>query len=49
MTRPSARHVLPEFTERTSAGTRTTDPYSKLLQERIVLLGTPSTRPPRTT
>ncbi|MEU7407116.1 ATP-dependent Clp protease proteolytic subunit, partial [Streptomyces sp. NPDC044948] len=41
MTRPSARHVLPEFTERTSAGTRTTDPYSKLLQERIVLLGTP--------
>ncbi|MFD5654681.1 ATP-dependent Clp protease proteolytic subunit [Streptomyces sp. NPDC127039] len=40
MTRPSARHVLPEFTERTSAGTRTSDPYSKLLQERIVLLGT---------
>ncbi|MEU0471779.1 ATP-dependent Clp protease proteolytic subunit [Streptomyces olivaceus] len=41
MTRPSARHVLPEFTERTSAGTRTTDPYSKLLEERIVFLGTP--------
>ncbi|MEU8730389.1 ATP-dependent Clp protease proteolytic subunit [Streptomyces sp. CS113] len=41
MTRPSARHVLPEFTERTSAGARTTDPYSKLLQERIVFLGTP--------
>ncbi|MEU9638193.1 ATP-dependent Clp protease proteolytic subunit [Streptomyces tendae] len=41
MTRPSARHVLPEFTERTSAGTRTSDPYSKLLQERIVFLGTP--------
>ncbi|MGC0381232.1 ATP-dependent Clp protease proteolytic subunit [Streptomyces sp. SAI-129] len=41
MTRPSARHVLPEFTERTSSGTRTSDPYSKLLQERIVLLGTP--------
>ncbi|MGX1122050.1 ATP-dependent Clp protease protease subunit [Streptomyces ambofaciens] len=40
MTRPSARHVLPEFTERTSSGTRTSDPYSKLLQERIVLLGT---------
>ncbi|MFH8703118.1 ATP-dependent Clp protease proteolytic subunit [Streptomyces rubrogriseus] len=40
MTRPSARHVLPEFTERTSAGTRTSDPYSKLLQERIVFLGT---------
>ncbi|MBQ0962184.1 MULTISPECIES: ATP-dependent Clp protease proteolytic subunit [Streptomyces] len=41
MTRPSARHVLPEFTERTGAGTRTSDPYSKLLQERVVFLGTP--------
>ncbi|MFH8793278.1 ATP-dependent Clp protease proteolytic subunit [Streptomyces sp. NPDC017941] len=35
------RHVLPEFTERTSSGLRTLDPYSKLLEERIVLLGTP--------
>ncbi|MFE4646944.1 ATP-dependent Clp protease proteolytic subunit, partial [Streptomyces sp. NPDC056730] len=41
MNRPSARHVLPEFTERTSNGTRTLDPYSKLLEERIILLGTP--------
>lgn len=41
MTRPSARHVLPEFTERTSGGHRTLDPYSKLLEERIVFLGTP--------
>ncbi|MFF1678052.1 ATP-dependent Clp protease proteolytic subunit [Streptomyces sp. NPDC058256] len=41
MNRPSARHVLPEFTERTSAGHRTLDPYSKLLDERIVFLGTP--------
>ncbi|WP_133915236.1 ATP-dependent Clp protease proteolytic subunit [Streptomyces sp. NBC_00582] len=41
MTRPSARHVLPEFTERTSFGHRTMDPYSKLLEERIVFLGTP--------
>ncbi|MER6405646.1 ATP-dependent Clp protease proteolytic subunit [Streptomyces viridosporus] len=41
MTRPSARHVLPELTERTASGHRTTDPYAKLLQERIVLLGTP--------
>jgi ATP-dependent Clp protease protease subunit len=40
MSRPSARHVLPEFTERTASGQRTTDPYSKLLEERIVLLGT---------
>lgn len=40
MDRPSARYVLPEFTERTSAGARTMDPYSKLLEERIVFLGT---------
>ncbi|MER6620134.1 MULTISPECIES: ATP-dependent Clp protease proteolytic subunit [unclassified Streptomyces] len=40
MTRPSARHVLPELTERTASGNRTTDPYSKLLEERIVILGT---------
>lgn len=40
MTRPSARHVLPEFTARTTSGQRTTDPYAKLLQERIVILGT---------
>ncbi|MFJ8659464.1 ATP-dependent Clp protease proteolytic subunit [Streptomyces sp. NPDC093795] len=36
-----ARHVLPEFTERTSYGTRTLDPYSRLLASRIVFLGTP--------
>ncbi|WP_434587825.1 ATP-dependent Clp protease proteolytic subunit [Streptomyces sp. A5-4] len=36
----SARYVLPEFTERTSTGTRTMDPYSRLLEERIVFLGT---------
>ncbi|MFC9220065.1 ATP-dependent Clp protease proteolytic subunit [Streptomyces hygroscopicus] len=41
MERPTARYVLPEFTERTSSGTRTMDPYSKLLSERIVFLGTP--------
>ncbi|MFK0294249.1 ATP-dependent Clp protease proteolytic subunit [Streptomyces sp. NPDC090442] len=41
MLRPTARYVLPEFTERTSYGTRTLDPYSKLLDERIVFLGTP--------
>lgn len=39
--RPTARYVLPEFTERTSSGVRTMDPYSKLLSERIVFLGTP--------
>ncbi|MEU9125875.1 ATP-dependent Clp protease proteolytic subunit [Streptomyces sp. NPDC048506] len=41
MLQPTARYVLPEFTERTSQGTRTMDPYSKLLSERIVFLGTP--------
>ncbi|MFF8784684.1 ATP-dependent Clp protease proteolytic subunit [Streptomyces sp. NPDC015125] len=41
MLRPTARHVLPEFTERTAQGTRTMDPYSKLLGERIIFLGTP--------
>ncbi|MGW0881448.1 ATP-dependent Clp protease proteolytic subunit [Streptomyces sp. NPDC002671] len=41
MTRPSARHVLPEFTERTGTGHRTLDPYAKLFEERVVFLGTP--------
>ncbi|MFI8849537.1 ATP-dependent Clp protease proteolytic subunit [Streptomyces sp. NPDC053499] len=39
-TAPTARYVLPEFTERTSSGMRTMDPYSKLMEERIVFLGT---------
>jgi ATP-dependent Clp protease protease subunit len=38
--RPSARYVLPEFNERTTNGTRTLDPYSKLFEERIIFLGT---------
>lgn len=41
MQRATARHILPEFTERTSQGSRTQDPYSKLFSERIVFLGTP--------
>ncbi|MFE1885828.1 ATP-dependent Clp protease proteolytic subunit [Streptomyces diastatochromogenes] len=41
MSRPSARHVLPEFTERTGTGHRTLDPYSKLFESRVVFLGTP--------
>ncbi|MFE2293042.1 ATP-dependent Clp protease proteolytic subunit [Streptomyces sp. NPDC059452] len=41
MIRPAARYVLPEFHERTATGTRTMDPYSKLLSERIVFLGSP--------
>ncbi|GGY45952.1 ATP-dependent Clp protease proteolytic subunit [Streptomyces omiyaensis] len=35
-----ARHVLPEFSERTSYGLRTLDPYAKLLENRVVFLGT---------
>ncbi|MEU1629296.1 ATP-dependent Clp protease proteolytic subunit [Streptomyces sp. NPDC020096] len=41
MIRPTARYVLPEFTERTTQGLRTMDPYSKLLSERVVFLGAP--------
>ncbi|MCQ4040588.1 ATP-dependent Clp protease proteolytic subunit [Streptantibioticus rubrisoli] len=41
MVRPTARYVLPEFTERTAQGLRTMDPYSKLLSERVVFLGAP--------
>jgi len=41
MNRPTARSVLPEFTERTGYGQRTLDPYAKLLDERIVFLGAP--------
>ncbi|MBB5937108.1 ATP-dependent Clp protease proteolytic subunit [Streptomyces zagrosensis] len=41
MEMPTARYVLPEFTERTSSGVRTMDPYSKLLEQRIIFLGTP--------
>jgi ATP-dependent Clp protease protease subunit len=40
MNQPSGRYVLPELTERTSYGSRTLDPYSKLLEGRIVILGT---------
>lgn len=39
--RPAARYVLPQLTERTSRGVRTMDPYSKLLEERIIFIGTP--------
>ncbi|MFF3244076.1 ATP-dependent Clp protease proteolytic subunit [Streptomyces sp. NPDC002870] len=38
--RPAARYVLPQFTERAGTGSRTLDPYSKLLGERIIFLGT---------
>ncbi|MFJ8584133.1 ATP-dependent Clp protease proteolytic subunit [Streptomyces sp. NPDC093595] len=35
------RHVLPDITERTGTGHRTMDPYTKLMEGRIVFLGTP--------
>ncbi|MFF2993079.1 ATP-dependent Clp protease proteolytic subunit [Streptomyces sp. NPDC057950] len=40
MYEPSARHAPPGFTERTITGHRTLDPYSELLGDRIVFLGT---------
>ncbi|MDN3259240.1 ATP-dependent Clp protease proteolytic subunit [Streptomyces sp. CSDS2] len=41
MHRPSARHVLPEFTERSGGTVRTLDPYARLFEDRIVFLGAP--------
>ncbi|MFI6106522.1 ATP-dependent Clp protease proteolytic subunit [Streptomyces sp. NPDC051310] len=35
------RHVLPDITERTGTGHRTMDPYTKLMEGRIVFLGAP--------
>jgi ATP-dependent Clp protease protease subunit len=40
MPSPQGRHVLPTVTERTSRGEVAMDPYSKLLADRIVFLGT---------
>lgn len=37
---PQSRYVLPNFEEKTSYGTRTLDPYSKLFEQRIIFLGT---------
>ena len=41
MQQPTSRYVLPVVHERTSGGIQEMDPYSKLLTERIVFLGTP--------
>ena len=38
---PTARYVLPAFEERTSYGFKKLDPYTKLFEERIILLGAP--------
>lgn len=39
MNKPQARYILPSFTERTSSGYQTHDPYTKLFEDRIVFLG----------
>ena len=39
MNTPQARYILPSFTERTSSGYQTHDPYTKLFEDRIVFLG----------
>jgi ATP-dependent Clp protease protease subunit len=36
---PGSRYILPQFEERTAYGTRFTDPYAKLFEDRIVFLG----------
>jgi ATP-dependent Clp protease protease subunit len=33
------RYIIPSFVERTSYGTRTSDPYNKMFEDRIVFLG----------
>ncbi|WP_296134248.1 ATP-dependent Clp protease proteolytic subunit [uncultured Corynebacterium sp.] len=37
---PFSRYVLPEFIEQNAQGSKTTNPYSKLFEERIIFLGT---------
>lgn len=38
MQMPSSRYVLPQFVEQSAFGTKTTDPYNKLFEERIIFL-----------
>jgi ATP-dependent Clp protease protease subunit len=33
------RYIIPSFVERTSYGTRSSDPYSKMFEDRIIFLG----------
>jgi ATP-dependent Clp protease protease subunit len=39
VTSPSNRYILPEFIERTSYGHKTSNPYAKLFEDRIIFLG----------
>jgi ATP-dependent Clp protease protease subunit len=36
---PQSRYILPEFTERTAYGVKSSNPYSKLFEDRIIFLG----------
>jgi len=36
---PQSRYVIPQFTERTSYGTMSKDPYTKMFEDRIIFLG----------
>ena len=38
---PQSRYVLPSFVERTNYGIKESNPYNKLFEERIILLGAP--------
>lgn len=40
MQMPQARYVLPSFIEQSTYGTKETNPYAKLFEERIIFLGT---------
>ncbi len=35
----NSRYIIPSFVERTSYGTRSSDPYSKMFEDRIIFLG----------
>jgi ATP-dependent Clp protease protease subunit len=35
----NSRYIIPEFTERTSVGVKTHNPYTKLFEDRIIFLG----------
>ncbi|WP_343948255.1 ATP-dependent Clp protease proteolytic subunit [Nonomuraea longicatena] len=35
----NSRYIIPEFTERTSYGVKTMNPYTKLFEDRIIFLG----------
>lgn len=37
---PSSRYILPSFVEQSSFGTKESNPYNKLFEERIIFLGT---------